>query len=656
MKKKLLITIIMSVLLSLLIPSLALAANISFGSYDLSSLVWGETLYINTYGIVNLFGSTQQIQIVCDTYSDITFNGYIIIDNKFDVDRTIVLKGSNIINLHCLMEIIGANNISCIYDESGGLQITGDGSLVVNGGQGASCIYSIGSIDITGGTLYVSGDVANGFKDIECDALTISGQSAVFLEHGRDGSTIPTTNHKYHEFASKDDVPAGYNVPDEWEYPIGAYLNRPPNFTSDATNSLQTINPGDPLTPLKAEDPDGEGDISEFIVMGGSLPPGISLNNDGSFSGSTNIAAGTYTATIFVKDICGYVDPTTLTIEITNAAPYFTGDAQNTVQSFKVGGSLSPVIAHDANGDSEIAGYSIVGGNLPPTVTINNSGEFTGDLPVGSYKAVVEVRDTAGLTSTTEIDITVAEATVDIVEDTVVLGFSEVTTLTANTDPPAIPINWYSSEPSVATVDVATGEVTAGTTQGMTVVGAYTSGGSFDRCIVHVVDDTTPEPAPDDPVKKVTVQITDGISPMAGYYVSLFSDPQTVVTDSNGIARFDNVPYNTNAPHMLLIQSDTGTNLGKFYLYFSKGSKPSTTVNGNNINTTFDNDISGLNITLLHSETVTIQSTNLEKKQIEIERVVNPQTGDETKPSRWWLFICLVPILLYMKKDKLENK
>jgi len=89
--------------------------------------------------------------------------------------------------------------------------------------------------------------------------------------------------------------------------------NHPPAFTDDPTNTDQTTTVGGSLVPLKAGDPDG--DPYTFILADGALPPGVALNDDGTFSGSP-AAAGTFVSTVRVCDIHGLCADGALTIRV----------------------------------------------------------------------------------------------------------------------------------------------------------------------------------------------------------------------------------------------------------------------------------------------------------------------------------------------------
>ena len=89
--------------------------------------------------------------------------------------------------------------------------------------------------------------------------------------------------------------------------------NGPPVFANDPANTSQTIEIGTKLQPLTASDPDG--DTYTFTVTAGTLPPGVTLNADGTFTG-TPTATGTFTATITICDSNGLCSNGVLSIQV----------------------------------------------------------------------------------------------------------------------------------------------------------------------------------------------------------------------------------------------------------------------------------------------------------------------------------------------------
>lgn len=354
----------------------------------------------------------------------------------------------------------------------------------------------------------------------------------MFLENEKEKSTAPNTTHVHSEYAEEAQVHSKYrsDIPSAWHYPIRSYMvNKAPYFTSDDRNTSQTILTGDGVASLIAEDENGSVDIDRFEVVSGSLPDGITLNNDGTFSGVA--AKGEYTATIDVVDKSGLTDTTTLQVKVKDVI-----------------------------------------------VTPNSK----------------------------------------------TLGLSENVTLSVQTAPPGQPVTWSSSNPAIANVD-ASGHVTAGTTIGRTIITAQTTEG-YDECIVYVVDKLEPEPAPDDPSKMVTINAVDDLgNPLAGISVNLFSDPQTVVTDANGVATFRNIPYNTNSPHTLIIENPRGVERGRFTITFTKASASSATIDGDIVNVLYNNLAQNVKIKLsVTPDTVQLLSADVINN---VPRVDNPETG-----------------------------
>ena len=92
-------------------------------------------------------------------------------------------------------------------------------------------------------------------------------------------------------------------------------LNRAPAYTAAAVNTAQSIDEGSGLAALAATDPDG--DPVAYSLVSGTLPPNITLNQNGSFSGTaTYSAAGSYSVNIQVSDGRGGTAITTLIITV----------------------------------------------------------------------------------------------------------------------------------------------------------------------------------------------------------------------------------------------------------------------------------------------------------------------------------------------------
>ena len=120
------------------------------------------------------------------------------------------------------------------------------------------------------------------------------------------------------------------------QYTFTTPPNSPPVYTAAGTNTSQSVAVGGTLTALAATDADG--DSLTFTLTGGSLPPGVSLGSDGTFSGTVS-SAGDTSATIQVSDGQGGTASTTLavhaavvpTVAITGGASVSTSDSTPTI-------------------------------------------------------------------------------------------------------------------------------------------------------------------------------------------------------------------------------------------------------------------------------------------------------------------------------------
>ena len=285
-------------------------------------------------------------------------------------------------------------------------------------------------------------------------------------------------------------------------------VNDAPAYTAAAGNTSQTVPVGGTLSALAATDVDG--DALTYTLIGGSLPPTVTLNPNGSFSGAAS-PHGTYSAQIQVSDGNGGTATTTLAIQVggptantppapandaaatlednavaisvltndadvdddtlavtakTNGAfgtvsctattctytpaanangtdtftytvsdglatatatvtvtvtavndpPVYTGAASNTSQTVPVGGSLSSLAATDV--DLDALTYSLIGGSLPPGITLTSTGGLTGTANApGPYSAQIRVSDGNGGTDTTTLNVQVGGPTANTAPD-----------------------------------------------------------------------------------------------------------------------------------------------------------------------------------------------------------------------------------------------
>jgi uncharacterized repeat protein (TIGR01451 family) len=243
--------------------------------------------------------------------------------------------------------------------------------------------------------------------DLDGDTLTYSAAGlpdglAVNSATGEISGTIEYFTEGAHSVTVTVADPAGHTATRTFTWTVND-RNRAPFFTGAATNTAQSINETQGLAALEADDLDHQ--ALTYSLAGGVLPPGITLNADGSFAGTaTHEAAGDYTATIAVTD---GIDTASIILTITvgdvNRAPAFTGAATNTAQSVNEGEGLTALAATDPDGDNLLT-FTLKSGALPPGITLNADGSFTGTvsyLASSSYTAVVSVSDGTAAADTT---------------------------------------------------------------------------------------------------------------------------------------------------------------------------------------------------------------------------------------------------------------
>jgi len=186
----------------------------------------------------------------------------------------------------------------------------------------------------------------------------------------------------------------------------------PPTFTTAATNTAQTVNEGQGLAALLATDPCTTSPV--YALFSGTLPAGITLNTNGSFTGvvGPQAAAGSpYTVRARVAENAQATVSTltTLVITITDITPPILSTAlTNTLQIIKEGQGLTALRATDV--DNDPLTFTRTSGSLPLGLSLGTNGSFTGLAASGSagtYSVNCQVSD-GKLTATTSMIITVS--------------------------------------------------------------------------------------------------------------------------------------------------------------------------------------------------------------------------------------------------------
>jgi uncharacterized repeat protein (TIGR01451 family) len=344
-------------------------------------------------------------------------------------------------------------------------------------------------------------------------------------------------------------------------------VNDAPVYTAAATNTSQTVPVGGTLSSLAATDVDG--DPLTYSIVNGALPPTVTLNPDGSFSGGAS-PHGTYPVKIKVSDGNGGSANTDLTIQVggptantppapandtattlednavavpvlgndtdvdgdtltitakTNGAfgtvsctgttctytpapnangtdtftytvsdglatatatvtvtvtpvndpPVYTAATTNTAQTVPVGASLSSLAATDA--DLDPLTYSLIGGSLPPGITLTSGGAFTGTANApGAYSAQIRVSDGNGGTATTTLSIQVGGPTANTPPDA-----ANDTATTAEDTPVNVGVTGNDTDVDLDTLTVTGhGAASFGSVTCTTTACTYTPGANFN--------------------------------------------------------------------------------------------------------------------------------------------------------------------------------
>ncbi len=133
----------------------------------------------------------------------------------------------------------------------------------------------------------------------------------------------------------------------------------------------------------------------------GTLPPGLGLGTDGHVTG-TPTTAGSYPVTVQVTDVNGQTDTRQLTLVVNPATTVPAVPVNATPAGMPVTQQLVP------QGGTGPFSWTLSSGTLPPGVTLNPDGTFTGtSTSPGTYTFTVEVTDVNGQTALQTVTVTV---------------------------------------------------------------------------------------------------------------------------------------------------------------------------------------------------------------------------------------------------------
>ena len=165
-----------------------------------------------------------------------------------------------------------------------------------------------------------------------------------------------------------------------------------PASVSVSTSSLPNGRVGEPYT----QGLSATGGVSPYTwnLIGGSLPPGLSLNSAGQISGTPTTAGG-FNFTVRAADASGGEGARQLGITIGASALSLSTPA---LAPAVVGAAYSQALS--ATGGTPPYAWSLVGGSLPAGLSLNaTTGEISGTPTApGQHNPLIRVRDAAGAT------------------------------------------------------------------------------------------------------------------------------------------------------------------------------------------------------------------------------------------------------------------
>lgn len=146
----------------------------------------------------------------------------------------------------------------------------------------------------------------------------------------------------------------------------------------------------------------GDPDFS-WLLDSGSLPPGLSLNQSGSITGTPS-TAGTFNFVVKVTDVKSNLATKALTLIVKPAAPLTIVTTQ--LPRASVGSTYSQNLG--ASGGQTPYTWLLQSGNLPDGLTLNQTGVISGTPErAGTTSFVLKLTDAANASATTTLTITV---------------------------------------------------------------------------------------------------------------------------------------------------------------------------------------------------------------------------------------------------------
>jgi hypothetical protein len=181
-------------------------------------------------------------------------------------------------------------------------------------------------------------------------------------------------------------------------YPYSLVINAAPMISAPASLPNWTVGQQYPLQQVTLTG--GTPGYSNYLVSGGSLPAGLSLDqNNGSLTG-TPTSTGNFSVVIQAQDSTGVVASKTYNFTI-NVAPSIAGP--NSLPNWTVGQPYPPQTIVPQGGTPGYSNFTVVGGSLPAGMTLDPvTGVISGTPTVpGPVNIQVQVQDSTGAKTTT---------------------------------------------------------------------------------------------------------------------------------------------------------------------------------------------------------------------------------------------------------------
>ena len=143
----------------------------------------------------------------------------------------------------------------------------------------------------------------------------------------------------------------------------------------------------------------GSGAAKTYAVNSGSLPPGLTLNSDGTFSG-TPTTDGSYSFVVRITDTGSgeFIDQTYSNVKVYDqlvANPTALPDSYEGATTY---GLAAVPVPTGGSGETASYTYALTSGNIPPGLNISSTGVITGTTTTpGTYTFTISVTDPTSL-------------------------------------------------------------------------------------------------------------------------------------------------------------------------------------------------------------------------------------------------------------------